>query len=576
MTDTVSEIKSALSITDVVGAYVKLTKAGHYHKGLCPFHKEKTPSFMVSPERDFYHCFGCGKGGDIFTFIQEVENIDFKGALRLLADKAGIVITDSVSEKARDEKERLFAVLGAAEAFYKENLETRSDVKEYLEARGILPETRDRFRVGYAPNEWRAVSEHLQTHGYSERVIEDAGLTKRPDEKGETKKAYDRLRGRIIFPIRDVSGRTIGFSGRIFEDDPKHPQAKYINSPETAVFLKSHILYGLDMARASIRKYNFALLVEGQIDLLMAHQSGFSNAVALSGTSFTKHHASLIKRHTSNLLIAFDGDSAGVAAGGRAAMLAIQAGLNTKIALLPGGKDPADILRENPADFKKVVRDAQHVVDFYLHYLRELNYDERTFLLEASRTVLPFLNIMQNAIDRDYFIKRVADALGVSTESVLNELRKLKSPASETTTVQQSSLQKVISHDPFLSRGDTIERLLFGIFLVCKEKKEEECYARVHEALIAGVGEEKIQSVLVNPEYIRPSIIEADIYLQEYPDADARLRIIDELISDFKKETARREYREKMQELKQLETSQSAESTDRLVQEIAELAKRIT
>lgn len=575
MSDTVQEIKEKLSIVDVVGSYVKLTKAGKYHKGLCPFHKEKTPSFMVSPDRDFYHCFGCGKGGDIFSFVQDIENLDFRGALTLLAQKAGVTIEYQARENS-DEKEKLFHVLKDAEEFYVGTLKDKKDAREYLEKRGLKKETTDRFRVGYAPNEWRALGEYLIEKGHAENVIEQAGLTKRPENDAEGKKPYDRLRGRIIFPIRDISGRVVGFSGRIFEDDPKHPQAKYINSPETKVFHKSRILYGLDMAKEGIRKYGFAMLVEGQVDLLMAHQSGFTNTVALSGTSFTEAHATLIKRHSDNLLIAFDGDTAGIAAAGRAAALALKAGINTKIARLPEGVDPADVMERSVDEFKGVVREAKHVVDFYLRHLRDSGYDARTFKLEASRIVLPFVTMIQNAIDQEHFIKRVADALEVSEDAIKEELAKLKKTGRVQSKEQSGSLTKLNgASDPFLSRGDTMERLLSGMFVVFNERNDEERHARIHAALIERLGEEKLKALTQNTEEMRAAIIEADLYLSEYEDQKALDAVLDELLTDFKKEIARKKYYEKTQELKRLEASGSEDEVQKLTGEVAELAKEL-
>ena len=577
MADTVQEIKDKLSIVDVVGSYVKLTKAGKYWKGLCPFHNEKTPSFMVSPERDFYHCFGCGKGGDIFSFVQDIENLDFKGALRLLAEKAGVTIEYENREKS-DIKEKIFAALKDAEDFYVKELAKKPDALEYLKKRGLKAETLEKFRVGYAPNEWRALSEYLAQAGHASGIVEDAGLAKRPDADTEGKKPYDRLRGRVVFPIRDISGRTVGFSGRIFEDDPKHPQAKYLNSPETPVFHKSRILHGLDLAKSGIRKYGFALLVEGQVDLLMSHQAGFSNTVALSGTSFTDAHAELLKRHTENLLIAFDGDTAGISAARRAASLALQAGLNTKLALMPSGKDPADVIKDDPAAFKHAVREARHVVDFYLRYLAEAGYDARTFKLEASRVVLPFVRLVQNAIDREHFISRVAAALAVPEEAVRQELGKgehEKSKTEASTAFSLGTREEARVSDPFLSRGDTLQRLLSGMLMVFKERESEELYAQVHEALLLGLGKEQLEARIQNAEDMRAAIIEADLYLGEYEDESAQQAIVKDIIADFKKETARRRYREATEELKRMEAAGSDAESKALLEEVHRLAQEL-
>lgn len=571
MSDTVQEIKDKLSIVDVVGGYVKLTKAGKYHKGLCPFHKEKSPSFMVSPDRGFYHCFGCGKGGDIFSFIQDIENLDFKGALRLLAQKAGVTIAYE-HRTSTDEKEKLFAVLQAAEAWYVAEREKNSAVCAYLGERGLAPDTVERFRVGYAPNEWRALSDELIRQGYTDTLLEDAGLTKKPDEGGKGKKPYDRLRGRIMFPIRDISGRTVGFSGRIFEDNPEKPQAKYINSPETKVFHKSRLLYGLDMAREGIRKYGFAMLVEGQIDLLMAHQSGYTNAVALSGTSFTDAHAALIKRHTDNLLIAFDGDAAGIAAAGRAAALALKAGLNTKIARLPAGQDPADVMQHDAAAFKHVVREATHVVDFYLRHVREAGHDARTFKLEASRVVLPFVGMIQNAIDREHFVERVAESLQVSVDAVQKELMKINtlgrervqtSPAfSQADTRNSSGVEKV-----------TPEEHLIRICFIFKHRGDEERYARAHGALVDFLGTKKVESMLADPAQDRISTFKEEDYFGGVDTTQALDEILDSHIKDLKKLMLEKQRQRKSEELSIAQSTGAAEEVETLTREIDAIAK---
>jgi len=284
------QIKERLGIVDVVGAYLTLEKAGNNLKAKCPFHNEKTPSFFVSPSRNTFYCFGCGEKGDIFTFVERFEGLDFRGALKVLSEKAGVPITFE-SQTVRDERTRIYDVMKEAVSYFELTLKNEGKVKNYLSERGLTTGTVQRFQLGYAKSEWNALSDQLIKKGYSEKEIEKAGLIKlsdseRPRDKNTYKERYyDRFRGRIMFPIADASGRVIAFSGRLFPEEDGN--AKYINSPETVLFNKSKVLYGYDKAKHTIRKANFSIVVEGQMDLLMSHQSGFPNTVALSGTALT-------------------------------------------------------------------------------------------------------------------------------------------------------------------------------------------------------------------------------------------------------------------------------------------------
>ena len=343
MADTVQQIKDRLSIVDVVSQYVKLERSGQSSRARCPFHAEKTPSFFVSPERGTYHCFGCDVGGDIFSFVEAVEGLDFKGALKVLAEKAGVPL---VYEKKgeRDERDRLFELMEIATIFYTSRLS--EPAKKYLTERGLSDTTVKAFRLGLAGSEWSELTDALKGKKFSDKEILDAGLAK----KNERGNLTDKFRNRIMFPIADSAGRIVGFSGRIFGENASPEAPKYLNSPETPLFHKSRILYAFDRAKQSIRKLNCAVLVEGQVDLLASHQAGWGNTVAVSGTAFTPEHASLIRRMTDNLVIALDADEAGIKAASRASREALRGGLNVKVARLPEGTDPADFILKEGAD----------------------------------------------------------------------------------------------------------------------------------------------------------------------------------------------------------------------------------
>lgn len=428
MSSSSEQVKERLNIVEVIGQYVKLTKNGKNYKGLSPFKKEKTPSFYVSPDKGMYYDFSSNKGGDVFTFIQEIEGVDFKGALALLAARAGVEITHESKEK-RSARDRLYDVLEEATRFFETKLEEHTDAIEYLTQRGLERETMRRFRIGFAPvphtGSWTILLEHLTRKGFSERECELAGLVK----KGEKGRVYDRFRSRIMFPIADTSGRIVAFSGRIFGEAAEDKEnAKYLNSPETELFDKGRILYGYDKAKPYVRKYDFVILVEGQMDLVMSHQVGYGNAVAVSGTGLTADHLALVGRLTKRLVLAFDEDSAGVASTGRAAALALRRSMDVKVLTVPTGKDPADCIKESPDLWREAIKTAVHVVEYFLRRTEHdahLQGDSRKQALAIRDTVLPYVARIMSAVDQAHFIRVVAERLGVPDDAVREEVRTL-------------------------------------------------------------------------------------------------------------------------------------------------------
>lgn len=415
-------IKDKLPIADVVGGYVKLERAGRSLRARCPFHKERTASFYVSPERGSYYCFGCGEKGDIFSFVQKIDGLEFRDALKALAERAGVPLTEYKGEKGptKDEKERLYDLHEAATAHFESVLAKRTDVLEYLQKRGLTPETISKWRLGYAEAQWRSLTEVLRAKGFTDEELAVSGLSIKA-EKGSEVTYYDRFRGRIMFPIGDVGGRIIAFSGRHFESMPGGKEtepAKYMNSPETPLFRKSKVLYGLDRAKATMRRYDFALLVEGQMDLLMMHQSGYPSAVAASGTALTEEHLRAISHLSKRLVLALDSDAAGQKSALRSAGLALTEGFDVRIAAFPEGKDPADVGREDVEALKRAVREAKTAVEFFLESARKRSKDERTVRRVAEAEVIPLIARMQSSMDKAHFIQVAARALDLPEDSV--------------------------------------------------------------------------------------------------------------------------------------------------------------
>ncbi len=421
MTDTVQQIKDRLSIVDVVSQYVKLERAGVTLKARCPFHAERTPSFTVSPERGTYHCFGCGVGGDIFSFVEAIEGLDFKGALKVLADKAGVEIVYSGGQKdEKDEKARLFELMEVATIYYTSKLDDAA--RNYLKDRGMEDHTIKHFRVGYAGNAWSDACDYLRSKKFTDTEIVDSGMGKKNERGG----LLDKFRNRIMFPIVDSAGRIIAFSGRSFGEHASPEAPKYLNSPETPLFHKSNILYGFDKAKIDMRKLGCAVLVEGQMDLLASHQAGWGNTVAVSGTAFTPEHAALIKRMTDNIVIALDADAAGIKAAGKASRAALASGLNVKVAQLPTGLDPADLLlKEGPDAWRASIRDAKDIITFLLDVLQEHAKSPDIFRRSVETVVLPFLQDVQSPIAREQYLHEIAGRLGVSIDAIAQALKNL-------------------------------------------------------------------------------------------------------------------------------------------------------
>lgn len=434
MDSQIDEIKNKLNVLDVVGSYVKLTKTGINHRGICPFHSEKGPSFFVSPARQMWHCFGCGVGGDIFEFVKKIEGVEFGDALRILASKAGVVLKRE-NPKATSERKKLYEICDLASSFFEKQLGNSTygkEAKDYLLKRGIKEESIKKWRLGYSPDTWQGLSDFLVGRGYKREEIVKAGLAVQSDRGNNP---YDRFRGRIIFPIFDSNSQVVGFGARVFKQADKKETAKYINTPQTLLYDKSNVLYGINHAKLAIRKNNNCVLTEGYTDAIMCHQAGFENTVAVSGTALTSRHLNFLKRYSDNLVLAFDMDLAGDSATKRGINLAENQGFNIKVAdtysgAVPAGrqaKDPADIILENPETWGDSLKKARTIMDFYFDSAFA-KFDKTTSLgkKEIGRVVLPAIKRLQNRIEQSHWIQKLAGMLNVSEISVTEELKDTK------------------------------------------------------------------------------------------------------------------------------------------------------
>lgn len=422
----IEEIKSRIDLVEFINSYVRLQKAGVNFRANCPFHNEKSPSFYVSPPRQIWHCFGCGKGGDAFKFLMEIEGHDFPEALRLLADRAGVKLQRE-DPVLRSERNKLYDICEAAAKIFEKSFSLTPAVRQYIKGRGVQEESLKEFRVGFAPDRWDFLLNNLKTLGFREQEIEKAGLAIRSDEGSY----YDRFRGRLTFPVTDAGGKVVGFGGRIFESESKSKEkeakeAKYINTPNTLVYDKSRVLYGFDKAKHEIRTRGQVVVVEGYMDCLMSHQAGVKNTIAVSGTALTQDQLKILRRLAEKLISSFDTDAAGESATRRSLMLASEFGFECRVAQISSGKDPADAVRDNPAAWRSAVEGAVSVIDFFFSKaLERFSASTPDGKKNIAGFVLPWIARLENEIERTHWIQELSKKIGVGEEIVSRELKKL-------------------------------------------------------------------------------------------------------------------------------------------------------
>jgi len=441
MAGIVDQIKERVDIVDLISSYLKLQKSGINYKARCPFHNEKSASFFVSPERQIWHCFGCSLGGDAFGFVKQIDGVEFPEALRMLANRAGVKLERQSPEyqEFQSAKTKLYEICELAMRFFEKQLRESAIGKQalaYLHERGLTGESIKEFHLGYAPESWSALYDFLGRN-YESRDILDAGLIIKKDSGG----FFDRFRSRIMFPIFDINGQVVGFTGRVFGELAKQEDVgKYVNSPQTPIYDKSRILYGLDKAKLDIRRANKCLVVEGNMDVIMSHRAGAKHVVASSGTALTDGHLKIIKRYTDNLDLCFDSDSAGAMATDRGVDLALARGFNVGIVTIesqlesassPRGsaslKDPADYVRMYGAKWAEVSQKSKPFMDFYFETAKK-TFDITTALGKKllAQKLLPFLASMANKVEQSHWVGEVALALKTKEELLYNEIAAIK------------------------------------------------------------------------------------------------------------------------------------------------------
>jgi len=574
----IDEIKSRLDIVEVIGSYIKLQKTGINFRAICPFHSEKKPSFFVSPARQIWHCFGCGKGGDIFGFVREIEGVEFGDALRILAQRAGVELKRQTPEyvKLRSERERLYEICELATKFFEKQLEGSAvgkEAKKYLLGRGITEESIKKWRLGYSPDVWQGLSDFLTSQGYKKEEIEKAGLAL-TSEQGSF---YDRFRGRIIFPIFDLNSQIIGFGGRIFKEKDKTEIAKYVNTPNTLLYDKSRVLYGLDRAKLEMRRRDVCVLVEGYTDVIMSHQAGIANVVATSGTALSPYQLKTLKRYSENLILGFDMDVAGDSATKRGIDLAQSQGFNIKIVRLQAGKDAADIISKNQKDWETALVEAKSILDFYFETaFSAKNPKTPEGKKEISKILLPVLKRIPNQIEKSFWLQKLSKNLEVREEDLREELKKAKL-SEEIYGLEPEELVNL----PQKSRRELLEERLMVIVLKSGNKKIN----LVEEEKISHFSPET-QEILTNlkkdpnfsPEKLSPKVqnyfsylsLKAEVEEIEEKDIEPEIKIC---LKEIQSLEIKNKLDELSKEIKKAEEEKNFKKIEKLIQEFNEFAK---
>lgn len=414
------DIKQRLSIEDVIGEYVALKRTGRSFKGLSPFNTEKTPSFIVSPDKDIWHDFSSNKGGDLFSFIMEMEGLDFRGALDLLARKAGVDLAQYETNSRgsnQKQKDRLYEALELAARFYQVQFKGNRTALEYiLKTRQFSKEITLGFRIGYSPNQGSALSDFLTKKGFDKNELKAAGLI-----AARGNQLNDMFRGRIMVPLMDTTGRVVGFTARILEDNPNAP--KYINTPSTLLYDKSRHVFGLSQAKEAIRTSGFSVLVEGNLDVIASHQAKVTNVVATAGTALTEMQLKALNRLANDIRLSFDQDKAGINATERAIPIASKVGVSLKIITLPTGKDPDELIKQDPKKWQAAIESADYALDWLIeNYEKQLDLKTAEGKRKFSDILLPIVQQLNDPVEKDHYISVLSENLGVSAESLRQKM----------------------------------------------------------------------------------------------------------------------------------------------------------
>lgn len=577
MQDAKEEVRARLNIEDVVGEYVQLKRAGRNFKGLSPFTGEKTPSFYVSPDKNIWHDFSSNKGGDVFSFVMEVEGIDFRGALELLARRVGVDLSVYDSQGGQEiarQKKRLLQAHDLAANYYQQSLVKNNHALEYVfKKRGLSKEIVQTFRIGYAPSTGDALVQFLKKKGFSEKELSQAGLTNRY--------GGDLFRGRMMVPLMDGTGQVIGFTARILADEPNAP--KYLNTPQTLLYDKGRHVFGLSQAKEAIRTNDYAVIVEGNLDVVSSHQAGITQVVATAGTAMTEHHLKALVRLSPNARLAFDGDQAGLAATERAIPIAQTVGVDLTIINLPEGvKDPDELIQKDPQLWQKAIDQAEPIVDWILtQYSRRQDLTTAIGKREFTTAALRVVRALKDSVEQEHYLQKVAAQIDSSVEALKSKLQTIDAPTetvlkkvAHTTEVQvdttgyQDNLLAVALLDP------ATHDLLVDIkpdMLANEDRGTILAYVQNNP----GKPFEQIPADLQNLEtYVKILLLKADARYGEWSDEDRYFeaaRLVRQLTTEHKKIKKQ----ELTTELRRAEEEDDDARADQIRQQLNELIKEI-
>lgn len=481
MSDVTEQIKDRLNVVEVLGEYLKLEKAGSNYKALCPFHNEKTPSFMVNPEQNFWYCFGCQKGGDIFTFVQEMEGLEFRDTLERLAEKSGVEIPkfQAYNKEEKSQKQKIYEILEAATRFYQVQLERSANGKkiaEYLHQRNISEEQIKNFRIGYAPDGWDNLLKFLLSQDYLIKDIAQTGLLvfKEGGSPENIESYYDRFRDRIIFPVIDVVGRGVGYSARVVPGgDEKN--AKYINTPQGLVYDKSQILYGIYQARTEIKKRDCVIITEGNMDVAASFSSGLQNIIAVSGTALTKEHVKVLKRYTNNFKFCFDMDEAGQRATKKSIQTCLEEGIDLEIIILPKAyKDINELTIKEPSSWQQVVADSIPVMKYFFDLVfNQYDADDAKGKKMIAHELLNIIKDIDDPIEQSYWLKKLSDRISVD-EDVLTRVLEGAKLKKERKGDNEEKSEEIKNVPKTKDRLSILQERLLGLFSLFFNQLSEE------------------------------------------------------------------------------------------------------
>ncbi len=594
MSSDVELVKSRINIVDIIGEYVKLIKAGGSLKANCPFHQEKTPSFVVNEDKQIYHCFGCNQGGDVITFLMEIESIGFREALQMLAERSGIELQNNFTQNKEEKKKNdsFYSILDLSARFYAKQIwsDEKNKILEYLRDRGMSDEIIKKFKIGFAPDGWNHLENFLVKQDFTKEDIFESGLLVKKD----TGRYYDRFRNRIIFPIADSLGRVVGFTARVLPGD-NESQAKYINTPESPLYHKSSILYGIDLAKQIIKQKDQVIIMEGNMDVIASWQAGVENVVAVSGTALTDDHIKILKRYTKNFVLFFDSDDAGMKAAERSAKTCLLADVNLSMVVLREGKDAADIVKDNPEKLQKIVDEAKNVIDSFIDLAKD-KYDlsDPRGKRLAVDEVLSFVANIDNSIEREAWVSKCADIFNLDETTIYDVVAKYRVEENKTFKGNQNvqGNEKVEVSDEV--KNSRLYRLYKSIALMMLsyphvwkhiyENKEKFSILMDHNFLAILIREgldcNFEAGSFVNKDSSRDNIYKESLnfkqkYEIEHQDESSPIADVEDYFKNIVQEKNKQEITQLTQQLKQMQKKGNYEKQKEILEKITQASKNL-